>query len=157
MPTFNIALRYVPSCLQWILMVMEWFLPNTFSRKKPGVTVRGQLASTRACKMLPGSEKLSQDTISDQRPAQYSRVIFLPTRGGQASAECGDSPVSQSPLVTTSPLLQQSHLLPVSSGGQEQQGPAAAAPPWEHENTVSPCDWGGGDSCTAAVSPECRG
>ena len=42
LPTFNIALRYVPSCLQWILMVMEWFLPNTFSRKKPGVTIRGQ-------------------------------------------------------------------------------------------------------------------
>ena len=129
-------------------MVMEWFLPNTFSRKKPGVTMRGQLASTRACKMLPGSEKLCQDTTSDQRPAQYSRVIFLLARGGQASAECGDSPVSQSPLVTTSPLLQQSHLLPVSSGGQEQQGPAAAAPPWEHEPQFLPVS---GEEETAAL------
>ena len=47
-------------------MVMEWFLPNTFSRKKPGVTMRGQLASTRVCKMLPGSEKFCEDTTSDQ-------------------------------------------------------------------------------------------
>ena len=47
-------------------MVMEWFLPNTFSRKKAGVTMRGQLASTRVCKMLPGSEKFCEDTTSDQ-------------------------------------------------------------------------------------------
>ena len=62
---------------------------------------------------------------SDQRPAQYSRVIFLPARGGQASAECGDSPVSQSPLVTTSPLLQQSHLL--ASSVQRRPGAAGAS------------------------------
>ena len=132
---------------------MEWFLPNTFSRKNPGVTMRGQLASTRVCKMLPGSEKFCEDTTSDQpnilvsyfcRPAVARRVL---------SAECSDSPVTTSTRPVTAA---ESSPGPASSGGQEPAGASRGrAPPWEHSPQFLPVA-GGGDSCTATVSPECR-
>ena len=148
MPTFNIALRYVPSCLQWILMVMEWFLPNTFSRKKPGVTMRGQLASTRACKMLPGSEKLCQDTTSDQ-PNILVSYFCLPE-------------VARRVLSVVTARCPSHHLtVTAAESSPGQQCPAAAGAAGASSSrttvgtraTVSPCDWGGGDSCTAQSVP----